>query len=115
VLAEPDETTFSARWTELTAGRDVLLRSVETLTGQMTELTERVQRFADAPAPPKTGGVLAARSTRPRTQLAARRTVRRPASPTADDVQRVLSEMDPEERALLLTRVALARPLPITR
>jgi methyl-accepting chemotaxis protein len=114
VLAEPDETDLQRQVTELTSGRDVLLRSVETLTGQMTELTERVQRFADAPAPPKTGGVLA-RAVDKAEDAAGGATDGAPASPTADDVQRVLSEMDPEERGLLLTRVALSRPLPVTR
>lgn len=113
VLAEADETDLQRQVTTLTADKDRLLTTVDGLSTKMTELSDRVQRFADAPAPPKTGGALA-RGVDKGEDASGTPVEAAAAAITAEDVQRVLANMPEDERAMLLTRAALARPLPIT-
>lgn len=91
----------------LTADKDTLMRTVG-------ELTDKVTSFANMVAPSKTAAVVRAVE---KTEDAAG--AGQAPSPAADlsseDIKRVLDEMPANERAHLLTRAALARPIPIGR
>lgn len=114
---EPAEVSDLRRNVEsLTVDRDTLLRAHEELTGRMTELSDTVTRLSATVAPPKTAGALARAVDK--AEDAAGNQVEAPAAPaqpTDKDIQRALEAMSDDDRANLLMRVSLARPLPVIR
>ncbi len=109
--ADPDLLT---RVETLTADRDLLLRSVDDLTAKVGELGETVTRLLDTQAAPKTGGALA-RAVSKEEDTAGAATPEAPTELSVEDVQRALASMPEQDRALALTRAALARPIQLTR
>ena len=94
------------------AERDTLVRTVNGLADQVTALTARVEKLAAMPMPPKTAATTLARSVSKEQDAAGETTA---AQPSDDEVQRLLAGMSEEDRATLLVRAALSRPIAITR
>lgn len=109
-LPGADENDLQRQVTALTTDRDKLLGSVEKLTGEMTRMAARIDAVV---APAKTAGALA-RAIDKGEDSAGVEVEPGPHVVTEDDVQRALAAMPEQERALLLTRAALARPIPVT-
>jgi predicted transcriptional regulator/phage head maturation protease len=108
---EPDE--LQREIAGLKTDRDTLIRTVDDMTGRMTEMAEAISRMSEAVLPPKTGGSLARAVDKTEDAQGA---AAAPAGPglSEDEVRRTLDAMPENERALLLTRAALARPIAIS-
>jgi hypothetical protein len=95
----------------LTADRETLLRSVDGLTEKVTGLADQVTRLAEVAAPARTAGLRAVAKEEDVSGGGGSAPVQRAAS--EEEIQRYLDALPGEERALLLTRAALARPIAI--
>lgn len=112
---EPAEVTDLRRSVEaLTSDKETLQRTVDTMTERMDGLAETMTRLSDAVAPAKTAGALA-RSVDKAEDAAGLGAGAASTELTEQDVQRALAAMPDEDRAHLLMRAAMARPLPIAR
>lgn len=101
----------------LTGERDTLLRSVGDLTGQMTEITRRLDKLAEEPVPAKTAANSLARAVSKEGDVAGNGAPE-PASEsqiTGEGIQRYLASLSEEDRGLLLIRAAHTRPVAINR
>jgi len=97
----------------LTVARDTLLRSHDEMTAKVSDLADQVKRFSETVTPAKTGGSLARAVEK--TEDAPGSEAGAPTTLSADDLQRGLAAMPKDERDMLLTRMALANPLPVIR
>jgi hypothetical protein len=109
--AEGDE--IARQVASLTEDRDTLLRTVGDLTGKIGELDATVTRMLDTAAPARTVGSLARAISKE--EDAGGAGAETPKELSTEDVQRFLDGMPPEDRAMALTRAALANPVRITR
>ena len=97
----------------LTESNDTLLRTVDSLTSKITSVSAEVSRLAQMAAPAKTAGTLA-RAVDKAEDSAGQDIERAEATPLSDEeIRRALDAMPDEERAMVLMRAAVTRPIPI--
>lgn len=97
----------------LTESNDTLLRTVDGLTSKINAVSAEVTRLAATAAPAKTAGTLARAVDK--AEDAAGHDIERAEKPDLSDeeVRRALDALPDEERAHLLMRAAMSRPIPI--
>ena len=97
----------------LTTDRDLLLRSHEELTGRLGDLADTVTRLSNTVVPARTAGALARAIDKG--DDAAGAGAETAVTISQEDVQRYLADLPEQDRAHLLMRAAMARPLAVAR
>ena len=98
----------------MAGGVDPLLKAVTALREENAALTKRIAHLEAQPMPPKTAGPGAHLASVSKGEDTAGPGGQRAASPSTDAVAKMLAEMAPEDRTMLLTKAAHATPIAVT-